>query len=88
MTGYQAVPNPLCLKGSMDERIIRRREVIRCWILSCGLLQVFFLNKIFASCIGVSSLVPGGVMGVDVCAYHLMYLGNWLEFDNEILVKC
>ena len=75
-------------KGCMDNRSIRRRECARCWILSRGLLRVIekcivrihdSVYKIFAFRIGISCLFPGRVLGVDVCADHLVYFGIWLE---------
>ena len=64
------------------------REDTCCWILSHELLWVIekctvhtheSVYKISASCVGVSCLVPGGAMGVDVCADHLVYFDIWQE---------
>ena len=76
----------------MDDRIVRRRESARYWILSCGLRRVIEkctvlvdggVYKIFASCVGVSYLSPVGVMCVDVCADDLVYIGIWLELRQR-----
>ena len=78
-------------EGSMDDPNVRRRESAHCCILSCGLLRVIekctvrihgSVHKIFASCVGVSCLVPGGVMGVDIRADHLAYLDIRLELKE------
>ena len=87
--GIKRFPIAYVSKGSMDDRSVRRRESARCWIIFCGLLRVIEkctvrihgrVHKIIASCVGVSYLVPGGVMGFDVCADPLVYFGVWLVF--------
>ena len=84
-------------KGSMGNHSVRRIECACCWILSHGLLQVIdkctvrihdCIYKIFASCIGVTCLVSGGVMGIDVCADHLCTVVCDCCSDNEIPLLC
>ena len=78
-------------KGRVDDYTVRRWESARCWILSCGLLPVIekctvrihgSAYKIFVPSAWVTWQISGGVMCVDICAVHLVYLAILLELRH------